>query len=100
MKCNIYPKLIYLGDKMKHIYLFVFIFSLSITSSILFAGQTVSKQKINGPECTGHLMKALNLKALDAYQICSAHGEETKVCLIQNNTLSKRDLVRKCHQKK
>lgn len=80
---------------MKSITIIVFLM-LSINSY----SDTVSKNKVMGPECTGHLMKKLKLNSEDAYQICSQHNEETKLCLIENSKLSKKELMKKCHKLK
>lgn len=64
-----------------------------------FANVAINKKKINGPECTSHLMKVLKINSNDAYQICSSHSEEVKLCLIQNKQLRKNELLKKCQNK-
>jgi hypothetical protein len=76
-----------------------FLFIASLVTFNLQAATSISKKKINGPECTAHLMSALNIKSEEAYQICSSHNEEVKLCLIQNRQLGKKELLKKCHQK-
>lgn len=73
--------------------------SILTTTFSVNAESSISKRKINGPECTSHIMNALGLKAEEAYQICSSHTEEVKICLIQNRKLNKQELLKKCQKK-
>jgi hypothetical protein len=77
----------------------ILIFPALLITTSLHAETRISKNKINGPECTTHLIKVLNIKPEEAYQICSSHSDEVKVCLIQNSKLSKKEILKKCHTK-
>lgn len=84
---------------MKNLFKIVITTSIFLTTFNTHAGTSISKRKINGPECTSHIMKVLGVKAEEAYQICSSHSEEVKICLIQNRKLNKQELLKKCQQK-